>query len=88
MVPHGGGRRLQCSAADNLERVLNRRPKLFTIAPGASPEEAAAVAAALEQFMWQTTPVIVPEPPAPNPWAQAALHEGVSRQPELPLPWA
>jgi hypothetical protein len=66
---------------------LNRRPKLFTIAPGASVEEAAAVAAALEQFMRQTTPVTVPEPPAPNPWAQAALHEGVARQPELPLPW-
>lgn len=46
------------------------------------------MAAALEQFMRQTAPVAVPEPPAPNPWAQAALHEGVTRQPELPLPWA
>jgi hypothetical protein len=78
---------LECTAADNLERALNRRPKLLTIAPGASPEEAAAVAAALEQFMRQTTPVVVPAAPAPNAWAQAALHEGVSRQPELPLPW-
>jgi hypothetical protein len=66
---------------------VNRRPKLLTIAPGASPEEAAAVAAALEQFMLQTMPIVVPEPPAPNRWTQAALHEGVSRQPELPLPW-
>jgi hypothetical protein len=67
---------------------LNRRPKLLTIAPGASPEEAAAVAAAIEQFMRQTMPIVVPEPPAPNPWTQAARHESVSRQPELPLPWA
>ncbi|HET9718796.1 MAG TPA: hypothetical protein VFP55_01835 [Solirubrobacteraceae bacterium] len=66
---------------------MNRRPKLLTIAPGASPEEAAAVAAAVEQFMRQTTPVVVASLPAPNPWAQAALHEGISRQPELPLPW-
>jgi hypothetical protein len=70
-----------------LERALNRRPKLVTIAPGASPEEAAAVAAALEQFMRQTAPIVIPEDPVPNPWVQAALHEGVSRQPELPLPW-
>ncbi len=67
---------------------MNRRPKLFTIAPGADAEEVAAVAAALEQLMRQTAPVAPPEPPAPNPWVQAALHEGVARQPELPLRWA
>ena len=66
---------------------MNRRPKLSIIAPDASPEEAAAVVAALEQFMRATAP-----PPAPplargNRWQQAALHEGVGRQPELPLPW-
>lgn len=67
---------------------MNRRPKLFTIAPGADAEEVAAVAAALEQFIRQTAPDAAPRPPAPNPWAQAALHEGVAQQPELPLRWA
>jgi hypothetical protein len=83
----GGLAHFAVSAADILERALNRRPKLLTIAPGASIEEAAAVAGALEQFMRQTLPVLVAPRPAPNPWTQAARHEGVSRQPELPLPW-
>jgi hypothetical protein len=66
---------------------LNRRPKLTIVAPDASPEEAAAVVAALERFMRATAPP--PAPPAPrlNPWQQAALHEGVARQPGFPLPW-
>jgi hypothetical protein len=66
---------------------VNRRPKLSIVAPDASPEEAAAVVAALERFMRETAPV--PSPPAPrqNPWQQAALHEGVARQPCPPLPW-
>jgi hypothetical protein len=68
--------------------VVNRRPKLSIVAPGASPEEAAAVVAALERFMRETAP----PPAAPalqrNPWQQAALHEGVAREPQLPPPWA
>jgi hypothetical protein len=66
---------------------VNRRPQLTIVAPGAAPEEAAAVVAALERFMRETAPV--PEPPAPkrNSWHEAALHEGVSRAPEPPLPW-
>jgi hypothetical protein len=68
--------------------MVNRRPQLQIVAPDASPEEAAAVVAALERFMRETAP-----PPAPgtirrNPWLEAALHEGVNRQPETPLPWA
>ncbi len=66
---------------------MNRRPKLSIVAPNASPEEAAAVVAALEQFMRATAPPVVAPPPAPDPWQRAALHEGVLRQPELPLPW-
>jgi hypothetical protein len=38
---------------------MNRRPQLTIVAPSASPEEAAAVVAALEQFMRETAPVIV-----------------------------
>jgi hypothetical protein len=60
---------------------------LRIVAPGASPEEAAAVVAALEQFMRATAPAPVPPAPQRNPWQQAALHEGVARQPAEPLPW-
>jgi hypothetical protein len=67
--------------------MINRRPQLQIVAPNASPEEAAAVAAALERFMRATAPPVCPRPPAPSPWLLDALHEGVSRQPEPPLPW-
>jgi hypothetical protein len=67
---------------------MNRRPKLSLIAPDASPEEAAAVVAALERFMRATAPTPVPPAPARNPWQQAALLEGVSRQYEPPLLWS
>jgi hypothetical protein len=66
---------------------VNRRPKLTIVAPNASPEEAAAVVAALERFMRETTPPPVPPVPRQNPWQQAALHEGVAGQPSEPLPW-
>jgi hypothetical protein len=70
-----------------LERPVNRRPKLTIVAPNASPEEAAAVVAALERFMRETAPVPAPPPAKPNPWQQAALREGVARAPYLPAPW-
>jgi len=67
---------------------LNRRPKLSIVAPNASPEEAAAVVAALERFMRETAPPPAPPVPKRNPWQEAALQEGVARQPIEPLPWA
>jgi hypothetical protein len=67
--------------------VVNRRPKLTIVAPNASPEEAAAVVAALERFMRATAPLAAPPAPRGNPWQQAALQEGVARQPAEPLPW-
>jgi hypothetical protein len=66
---------------------VNRRPHLSIVAPDASPEEAAAVVAALERFMRDTVPPAAPPGPPRNPWQEAARHEGVSRQPEEPLPW-
>lgn len=60
---------------------MNRRPHLKLIAPGASPEEAAAVVAAVERFMRDTAPPPAPAADRPNPWQQAALREGVSRAP-------
>jgi hypothetical protein len=67
---------------------MNRRPKLRIVAPDASPEEAAAVVAALEQFMRETAPPPAPSAPQRDRWQQAALHEGVAREPSLPPPWA
>jgi hypothetical protein len=66
---------------------MNRRPKLSLIAPSASPEEAAAVVAALEQFMRQTAPSPVAPEPQPSAWQLAALREAVSKPPSVALPW-
>jgi hypothetical protein len=67
---------------------VNRRPQLTIVAPDASPEEAAAVVAALERFMRDTAPKPAPPPRRRDEWQRAALEEGVLRAPESPLPWA
>ena len=67
--------------------MVNRRPKLTIVAPNASPEEAAAVVAALERFMRETAPPPAPPAPKRNPWQQAGLFEGVGREAQPPLPW-
>ncbi len=59
----------------------NRRPQLSIVAPGASPEEAAAIVAALEQFMRQTAPVAAPVEEQQNPWYRRGLLESVEREP-------
>jgi hypothetical protein len=63
--------------------VPNRRPKLRIVAPAASPEEAAAVVAALERFMRETAPTPAPEPPGDgrSAWARAALLEATGHAP-------
>lgn len=58
---------------------MNRRPQIEIVAPAASPEEAAAVAAALEQFMRQTAPPPASDNPRRNPWSRAALLEQTGR---------
>jgi hypothetical protein len=55
----------------------NRRPELKLIAPAASPEEAAAVVAALERFMRDTAPALAPASEGIDGWSRAALLEGV-----------
>ena len=67
--------------------MVNRRPKLSIVAPGASPEEAAAVIGALERFMRETAPPLAPPAPQRSPWQRAALYEGVAREQQLPPPW-
>jgi hypothetical protein len=61
----------------------NRRPQLRVVAPSASPEEAAAIAAALQRFLMDTAPPLAATAPPPDPWMAAALAEGVSRAPDL-----
>ena len=67
---------------------MNRRPQLRIVAPAASPEEAAAVVAALERFMRDTAPVLAPPPPAgPPPWGRAALLEATGYTDRGTGPW-
>jgi hypothetical protein len=66
---------------------VNRRPQLTIVAPSASPEEAAAVVAALERFMRETAPVVVAEAPRVDRWTRTAMMEGVSREDAMPAAW-
>jgi hypothetical protein len=70
-----------------LRAVPNRRPRLEIVAPAASPEEAAAVVAALERFMRDTAPTPAPPAAKRNPWLRAALLEQTGREPDGPTPW-
>ena len=57
-----------------------RRPRIEIGQANASPEEAAAIAAAIEQFLRDTAP----PPPAVarlSPWTRAGLLEGNRRRP-------
>ncbi len=69
--------------------MVNRRPQLQLVAPAASPDEAAAIVAALERFMRETAAAYSAEPRAIDPWIRAALTEGTSRgsSPDEPDPW-
>ena len=53
---------------------------LRVIAPSASPEEAAAIAAALETFMRATAPAAGASTEPLDHWRSAAILEGVSRE--------
>ena len=62
--------------------MVNRRPRLELHGSSATPEEAAAVMAAVEQFLRDTTPPPAPEGPCESPWVRAARLEAVDRTPE------
>jgi hypothetical protein len=66
---------------------VNRRPRLRLEGSTATPEEAAAVIAAVEQFMRDTAPPPVPPETPPDPWLRAARMEGVGRALDAPTPW-
>jgi hypothetical protein len=65
---------------------VNRRPRLRLEGSTASPEEAAAVIAAVEQFLRDTLPPAAPAEPAPDPWLHAARLEAVGLPADAP-PW-
>ena len=60
---------------------MNRRPRLELHGSSATPEEAAAVMAEVEQFLRDTTPPPAPGGPRESPWVSAARLEGVDREP-------
>jgi len=63
--------------------------KLELLAPTASPEEAAAVVAALEQFMRATAAPAQSAGQERDGWREAAILEGVMRDPDAGAthPW-
>jgi len=60
--------------------VVNRRPRLELRGSSATPEEAAAVIAAVEQFLRDTAPPPA-DVPEPSPWVRAARLEAIDREP-------
>ena len=64
------------------------RPRIELRTGAATPEEAAAIAAAIEQFLRDTAPAAAPEGDGMNPWLRAALYEGVGYTADTPGPWS
>jgi hypothetical protein len=54
------------------------RPRIEMLTGGASESEAAAIVAALEQFMVDTAPAPAASGQAPSRWQRAALEEGIA----------
>jgi len=63
------------------------RPRIEVHPAAASPEEAAAIAAAIEQFLRDTAPPPVGAGARISPWLRAGLFEGARRDPAGPSPW-
>lgn len=64
-------------------------PRMTSIAPSATVEEAAAIAAAIERFAHDTAPPAVGAGEVLDPWTRAAMLEGVTREDhgDVPHPW-
>ena len=63
------------------------RPRIEIRQTAASPEEAAAIAGAIEQFLRDTAPAPVPADAKMNPWLRTGLFENAKLCPEGPEPW-
>ncbi len=75
------------TGAYTVRRMVNRRPQLELIAPSASPQEAAAIVAALERFMRDTAPRLAPVAERRDLWTRMAMLEDVGREDEWPTDW-
>ena len=64
------------------------RPRIEVRTGAATPEEAAAIAAAIEQFLRDTAPAPEPAQDTVNPWLRAALYEGAGYPADAPQPWS
>ena len=64
-----------------------QRPRIEIEQSAASPAEAAAIAAAIEQFLWDTAAPPPPPETRINAWLRAGLFEGVGRAARDPSPW-
>jgi hypothetical protein len=64
-----------------------RRPRIEIKQSAASPAEAAAIAAAIEQFLWDTAPAPAPAGPSMSPWLRTGLFENAGLDPAGPAPW-
>jgi hypothetical protein len=62
------------------------RPRIELVTQTASETEAAAIVAALEEFLAETAPAPPVAGPAQSPWQQAALHEAISARTERQRP--
>jgi hypothetical protein len=63
------------------------RPRIEMTHSAATPAEAAAIAAAIEQFLRDTAPAPQAAVEAMNPWLKAGLMEGIGL-PADAAPWA
>jgi hypothetical protein len=64
------------------------RPRIEIVQSAASPDEAAAIAAAVEQFLRDTAPTPSADPgPTLSPWLEAGLLEATGREPSSGAPW-
>jgi hypothetical protein len=63
------------------------RPRIEMRQSNASPEEAAAIAAAIEQFLRDTAPPPAARGPKSSPWLRAGLFENAGLCADSPSPW-
>jgi hypothetical protein len=64
-----------------------QRPKIEIVSPTPSPDEAAAITSAIEQFLAETAPTPASSGPPRNAWQRAALEEGVGAKRTAVSPW-
>ena len=63
------------------------RPRIEVRQASATPEEAAAIAAAIEQFLRDTAPPPGDTGPPVSRWLRSGLFEATKRDPAGPSPW-